>query len=179
MLGMIVLTSTPAATSSALDPTTLLAWLTCLTIVGGMVIGVWKYGRKIMQMVEDFNGTAERPGVPARPGVMARMSSMEIRDAARDTQLEVIHAEVNYNHGGSIKDAVDRMDKRLEGVDADVRVLKDQNVEKLARLGQIETTISNLHGQYVDRMEGVDSAIKGLHEKTNISVDITRTSEAP
>jgi hypothetical protein len=107
---MTVLTAvTSPATSSSLDPTVLLTWLTCLVTLSGLIITVLKYGRRIMQMVEDFNGEPERPGVPAKPGVMERLQTL-------DAQVAVVHAEVNYNHGGSIKDVVDRIEGDVKSI---------------------------------------------------------------
>lgn len=108
MTGLIVLTAASTA-SSSLDPTVLLTWLTCLSILGGIVVAILKYGRKIMQMVEDFNGTAERAGVPARPGVMQRLGTL-------DEQVAAVHTEVNYNHGTTIKDAVARIENDVKGI---------------------------------------------------------------
>lgn len=111
MTGMIVLTSAQAP-SQALDPTILLTWLTCLATLGSLVVAVLKYGRRIMQMVEDFNGEKERPGVPARPGVMQR--------------LLVIEAEITPNHGSSIKDAVTRIDTQVADLTTDVKGLHNR-----------------------------------------------------
>jgi hypothetical protein len=112
MTGMIALVSSPT-TSASFDPTVLLAWLTCLGALGGIAITLIKYGRnygrKIMQMVEDFNGTEERPGVPSRPGVMARLQTL-------DEQVAAVHTEVNYNHGTTIKDAITRIETDVKGI---------------------------------------------------------------
>lgn len=110
MLGMIVLTSAPAAAEAArstIDPTILLTWLTCLvTLIGGLG-AMYKYGRRIMQMVEDFNGEHERPGVTARPGVMRRLQTL-------DDQVAAVHKEVNYNSGTTVKDAVARIENDVK-----------------------------------------------------------------
>lgn len=146
MTGMIALASGTHA-SAGLDPTVLLTWFTCLTVLLGFMAAIFRYGRKIMQMVEDFNGTAERPGVPARAGVMQRLQLL-------DDQVVVIHGEVNYNHGGSIKDAVDRVDARVEGMETTIGELKNQNDEKLRRL------------------DNIDSEVKGLRDKMTVTVDV-------
>lgn len=108
MTGMIVLTEVTKS-SSSVDPTALLAWLTCLVTLGGVAVAMMKWGRKIMQMVDDFNGTRQRPGVPERPGVMARLQTL-------DEKVAAVHTEVNYNHGTTIKDAVSRIETDLKGV---------------------------------------------------------------
>jgi hypothetical protein len=110
---MTVLTAVAStATASSIDPTVLLTWLTCLVTLGGLLWSVFKYGRRIMQMVEDFNGEPERPGVPARPGVMTRLSAIE--------------AEITPNHGGSIKDAVNRIDVKVVTLESDVKGIHER-----------------------------------------------------
>lgn len=108
MNGLIVLTATPTA-SVASDPTILLTWLTCLATLIGGGLAMWRWGRRILLMVDDFNGTQERPGVPARPGVMERLSTLDMR-------VDAVHTEVNYNHGTTIKDAVARIEKDVKGI---------------------------------------------------------------
>jgi len=108
MIGLMLAAETTTSGSSV-DPTALLAWLTCLVTLAGCVVAILKWGRKIMQMVDDFNGTNQRPGVPERPGVMARLQTL-------DEKVAAVHAEVNYNHGTTIKDAVSRIETDLKGV---------------------------------------------------------------
>ncbi|MDX3237193.1 hypothetical protein PV392_16245 [Streptomyces sp. ME03-5709C] len=63
-------------------------------------------GRRTNQFIDDFYGEEARPGVPARPGLMERMSGMEERLAA-------VYHEVFPNDGGSLRDAVDQANARL------------------------------------------------------------------
>lgn len=72
----------------------------------------------ILRLQQDFYGD-QRPGVPTRPGVLEVLGEMT-------TKVDAILAEVNYNHGGSIKDAVDRIDTRLESVESDVKGIHDR-----------------------------------------------------
>jgi hypothetical protein len=109
MTGLTLLTATSGDSSSSLNPTILLTWLTCLITLGGFVLASAKYGRKIIQMVEDFNGTTARPGVPQRPGVMARLQTL-------DERVDAVHTEVNYNHGTTIKDAITRIESDVKGI---------------------------------------------------------------
>jgi hypothetical protein len=84
------------------------------TVVGAIWLAVKIYHklfRRVGQFLDDWNGEVARPGVEARPGVMARLSAIEY--------------EVNYDHGGSMKDQVrtlgvevtslhDKLDKHIE-----------------------------------------------------------------
>ncbi len=98
------------------DPLVVLAMI---ATVGGMLAVVWrKLMRPVVLMAKDWNGEAARAGVAARPGVMERLD-------AHDRMLNTIHDEVNLNHGGSIKDAVHRIESDVKSInerlDKDVR----------------------------------------------------------
>lgn len=73
---------------------------------------IWRRVRALAQRVEDFledwNGTPARPGVPARAGVMARLERVEER-------LARVEHETTDNSGGSLKDAVRRVEQHLRG----------------------------------------------------------------
>lgn len=118
---MVTLASSLVYTSATIwvDPLVILAMIAA---IGGMFIAVMrpirKRGKELDLFLRDWKGEAERPGVERRPGVMERLSNL-------DTQVEVIHTEVNFNHGGSIKDAVNRMDRTLEGVDRRLVTVED------------------------------------------------------
>lgn len=85
--------------------------VTLVAVAGaGALLWRWTRGlRRVAQRAEDFiddwQGTPQRPGVPARPGVMERLDVME-----RD--LAAVRAEVRPNGGSSLRDAVDRVDRR-------------------------------------------------------------------
>lgn len=53
--------------------------------------------RAVEEFLSDWHGEPGRPGVPARAGVL--------------TRLQVIEAELSYNGGQSVKDAVQRIER--------------------------------------------------------------------
>lgn len=55
--------------------------------------------RGLRQLLEDWHGEPSRPGVPARPGVMVRLAAIE--------------CELYPNGGGSLRDAVGRIEHQL------------------------------------------------------------------
>lgn len=67
------------------------------------------------QLRLDFYGD-NRPGVPARRGVLVWME-----DISR--QMEQVIAEITPNHGGSIKDSVGRIENRVTTIESDLRGL--------------------------------------------------------
>lgn len=75
---------------------------------------VLKLARRVSEFLDDWNGEPERDGVEARPGVMKRLAALE---------------ELKENHGGSIKDAVKRIDENLVQLrkDFDTHVANSDN----------------------------------------------------
>jgi hypothetical protein len=94
-------------------------WQTVAAVAGG-VAAVWAFLarvvpvlRRIGHLVDDLVGEPERPGHDARPGVMERLKELDQRTA-----------ELRHNGGGSIKDAVHRIDSRVEGIDRRLAVVE-------------------------------------------------------
>jgi hypothetical protein len=83
-----------------------------VAVVAG-VAAVVRWGRRLARNVEDFiddwRGTPSRPGVPERAGVMERLATIERR-------TEVVAHEVRPNGGASLRDAIDRVDRRTEQI---------------------------------------------------------------
>ncbi|WP_245881648.1 hypothetical protein [Streptomyces milbemycinicus] len=76
------------------------------TVVWRGLRGVLHLGRRVNQFMDDWAGEEARPGVPGRPGVMARVSAIEDR-------LQRVEHELYPNSGGSLRDAVDLANQRL------------------------------------------------------------------
>ncbi|WP_166345145.1 hypothetical protein [Phytoactinopolyspora limicola] len=100
--------------------------MTVLEIVGIAAAGVafvtgvlalsrsaWRGMRRIMHVVDDLAGSPARDGVEARPGIMARMTTLETQVGSIRPQVEVIHHEVLPNEGTSLRDEVTRNTERL------------------------------------------------------------------
>ncbi|MCP2168140.1 hypothetical protein [Goodfellowiella coeruleoviolacea] len=84
--------------------------LGALAAVWAVVVRVARVGRKLSHVADDWLGEPERDGVPARPGVMERLAAIEQR-------VTVIEHEVRPNSGASLRDAVDRVERRIVGGD--------------------------------------------------------------
>ena len=94
----------------ALD--TAAVWATAITAVLALLAGGWRVlrrlraiARRMDEFIDDWRGTAARPGVDARPGVMERLGTIEQR-------VGIVMHEVRPNGGASLRDAVHRVDCR-------------------------------------------------------------------
>ncbi|MFJ1787300.1 hypothetical protein ACIOML_23715 [Streptomyces anulatus] len=98
-----------------------LLWGGAITIVAGVATVLWRVGlgmaatwQRLDQFIEDWYGEAARPGVPARPGVLERVTRMELR-------LGRMEHELHPNDGGSLRDAVYEANRRLTHLCPDTR----------------------------------------------------------
>jgi hypothetical protein len=90
-----------------------LVWATVATVVISLGTGLWRFvraavriGRRVNQFFDDWYGQEGRPGVPARPGVLARVQGIEAR-------MQGVHHELQPNSGESLRDAVDLVNCQL------------------------------------------------------------------
>ncbi|MCW5252202.1 hypothetical protein [Streptomyces sp. SHP 1-2] len=87
-------------------------WSIAAVAVAGGAALIWRGVRaarrlasKVEDFVDDWQGVEARPGVPERPGVMVRLDQIE-------AQVSHIQHELTPNSGSSLRDAVDRVDRR-------------------------------------------------------------------
>ena len=66
------------------DLVILAPWLAALGLAGWVGVKVWPTIRKLMHFVDDVAGEGERPGQPARAGLMERIAAIE----AKQTHVE-------------------------------------------------------------------------------------------
>lgn len=95
------------------DLIVLAPWFVAIAVVLIAAVKLWPYGRKLMHFIDDVAGEPARPGIPARPGLMERVARIE--------------HEITPNHGGSMNDAL----RRVEAAQTDHRA---ENDEKFAAI---------------------------------------------
>ncbi|TGB03312.1 hypothetical protein [Streptomyces sp. MZ04] len=98
---------------------TAVIWIGALVAVAGALALAWRASRSLRRLtrrvgdlVDDWQGTESRPGVPARPGVMTRLGAIEDR-------IGRVEHELHPNSGASLRDAVDRVDQRTRRISPD------------------------------------------------------------
>ena len=84
-----------------------------VTAIGVIGVGVYKASRltkRFIHFLDDYFGEEERPGFEGRPGLQERLRFME-------EEIACISFEMRPNHGTSIKDAVARIEQRLDALE--------------------------------------------------------------
>lgn len=96
-----------------LDP----AWVSAALAFAAAITGLtawaarwaWRAARRVTHFLDAWNGQPEADGIPARPGVMARLGTLE-------ETVTAVHAETQANHGTSLRDVVNRTEAAVAGI---------------------------------------------------------------
>jgi hypothetical protein len=86
---------------------------TIITSVTAIIIGIYKASKltkRFIHFLDDYFGEEERPGFAGRPGMQERLHNMEV-------EVKTISYEMKPNSGSSIKDAIGRIEKRLNALE--------------------------------------------------------------
>ena len=81
-----------------------------VTAIGVIGVGIHKTTllvKRFIHFLDDYFGEEPRPGFEGRAGMQERMSIIE-------QELKCVSYEMRPNSGTSIKDAINRIEKRLE-----------------------------------------------------------------
>ena len=85
----------------------LAATVTAITCIWVVVHKTMILIKRFIHFLDDYFGEEARPGFEGRPGMQERLKFME-------EEIACISFEMRPNHGTSIKDAVERIEKRLD-----------------------------------------------------------------
>lgn len=104
------------------------ALLTAATVIIIATVRTSKFIKRVVHFFDDFLGEEERPGVASRPGFSERMSQVERqlekgneRFSIIESKLDRIDYELRPNSGLSLRDAVNRIESRIDQVEREVR----------------------------------------------------------
>jgi hypothetical protein len=85
----------------------LAATVTAIGVIGVGLHKATKLVKRFIHFLDDYFGEEERPGFEGRPGMQERLKFME-------EEIACISFEMRPNHGTSIKDAIARIENRLD-----------------------------------------------------------------
>ena len=85
----------------------LAATITAIGVIGVGLHKATKLVKRFIHFLDDYFGEEARPGFEGRPGLQERLKFME-------DEIACISFEMRPNHGTSIKDAVGRIEDRLD-----------------------------------------------------------------
>lgn len=88
----------------------LAATVTAIGVIGVAIHKATKLVKRFIHFLDDYFGEEERPGFEGRPGLQERLKFME-------EEIACISFEMRPNHGTSIKDAVSRIEQRLDALE--------------------------------------------------------------
>lgn len=101
--------------------------------LGWAVRWAWRVLRRVVHFLDDYAGQPARDGLPARPGLMARLQSVE------ELVAKVV-AETTPNGGGSMRDEVARTAR-------DVAEIKTEQAAVRSRLEAFDAMRAAREGQ--------------------------------
>lgn len=100
--------------------------ITIVSIMGALTTAsiflrkIFKIVKRIIHFLDDYFGSDERPGFDKVPGVAERIKNIEENLGYMCLRLDTVEKELTPNHGTSIKDAINRIDKRLSHVEEEI-----------------------------------------------------------
>jgi hypothetical protein len=101
------------------------ALITAVTIIVMGSIKMSKFIKKTVHFFDDFIGEEARPGVSSRAGFSERMSNIEKqlnegteKFSVIENKLDRIDYELRPNSGLSLRDAINRIEKRVESLES-------------------------------------------------------------
>ena len=114
------------------------AWFSALTALSIAVFGIagwaarwaWRILKRTTHFLDDYFGEPPRDGLPAKPGVMARLQDLT-------DDVTKIRAQVFPNGGTSLRDAVDQ-------VAADLTAHREATSPAIR---QLSDDVANMRGQ--------------------------------
>jgi hypothetical protein len=123
MLPIVLLATAPIVVNSLTGIQVLYTVLGIVTgivaLVAGFVKFVWPKIKRVGNFLDDWDGEPAREGVPARPGVMMRLETLEYDVAS-------ISHEVHLNSGQSIKDIAQRTEQKVDDLHVRVDAIDQQ-----------------------------------------------------
>lgn len=136
---------------------TVIAWIIGLLALIGVAGKLYKLFKALTDFLDDVKGEDARAGVPARPGIMARLETIEQLQTSQGQTLEVVRHELFPNSGKSLRDQTNRMEQKLNADNTRIAELSEQ-------VGAVE-----------EKLSGVDDKVTVLDER--VEEHITQSTQ--
>ncbi len=101
---------------------------TAITIIIISFIKTSKFLKKVVHFFDDYFGEEERPGIERRPGFSERIHSIESSLQKVDDKFQTIEFNINSiekelqpNSGTSLRDAINRIERRVNALESEGR----------------------------------------------------------
>lgn len=105
--------------------------------ISGFLFSIWrtitKTTKKLDLFWEDWNGEAARPGRDKTPGVMERLNKID--------------GELKHNGGSTMKDAVKRIEQKLDRIEERIEKGDARFQEGNERFSKLEERIDDIEGK--------------------------------
>lgn len=134
---------------------TVIAWVAGVLALGALGGKVYKVFKALTDFLDDVKGEPARAGVPERPGIMARLESIETRQEAQGKTLEVVRHELFPNSGKSLRDQTNRIEEKVDRDDARIIALGGQ-------VSGVEETVTTLTGRVDTHIEQSEAILEKL-----------------
>ena len=128
------------------------------TLVGiGALVAAWRVvsplAKALKNFFDDWNGESERPGVPARKGVMATLKE-------HGDKIEKIESQVTPNHGSELK-----LSEELQGLRREVAALASGVDETKAKVSELQTSSQDTQSALNEHLENVPVLVADILDK--------------
>ena len=100
--------------------------MTVVAVIGAVTTAsiffrkVFKIIKRIVHFLDDYFGVEERPGFEKVPGVAERIKNIEESIGYLCVRLDFVEKELQPNHGTSMRDAINRIEKRVSEVEKEL-----------------------------------------------------------
>ena len=127
------------------------AWVASLTALVAAIFGLagwvvrftWRLFRRTNHFLDDYFGEPPRDGLPARPGIMARLKSVEDAVGQVASELAKVSKETMPNKGTSLHDVLARTERSVDEIRTDQAGMRAEQAGMRARMEQLETQRHN------------------------------------
>ena len=88
------------------------AWVVGISAFIAVLVKFFNVSRKLFSFLDEVTGEPAAFGRKAKPGLVEKVDQIQTEQANHTLQLDQVMHELFPNSGGSLRDAVDRLEKQ-------------------------------------------------------------------